>query len=85
MNNGQFASGSSDKTIKIWSSTNGDLITTINAHEGGVRSLSLTDDGKLISGAEDKLVKIWEIGSWNCVNTLGGHDDYVRMVYGLAN
>lgn len=37
---------------------------TITGHEGGVRSLSQTEDGKLISGAEDKLVKIWDIKTW---------------------
>ena len=52
--------------------------------QGGVRSLSYTEDGKLISGAEDKLIKVWD-KNWNCVLTIDGHDDYIRVVKGLSN
>jgi WD40 repeat protein len=46
-----IVSGSSDKSIKMWSPRDGNNIHTISpAHEGGVRSLSISDSGKLISG-----------------------------------
>jgi WD40 repeat protein len=58
-------------------------VTTINGHEGAVRSLSQTKDGLLISGSEDKTIKIWD-KSWNCKLTLEGSDDYIRVVKALS-
>ena len=58
-------------------------MTTLEDHQGGVRSLSITNDGRLISGSEDKSIKIWDTRSWTCVQTIDGHDDFVRIVLGL--
>ena len=40
-----FASGSSDKTIKIWNVATFTLVKTLQGHKDSVRSLSLADDG----------------------------------------
>lgn len=58
---GQFiASGSNDKTIKIWSWETGKLLTTFTGHLGSVNSVAFSPDRLfLVSGSDDKTVKIW--------------------------
>jgi len=60
---GKFiASGSYDRTIKIWNPVNGELLRTLTGHEDIVTSVSISPNGKLIaSGSEDDTIKIWNL------------------------
>ena len=54
-----LASGSDDKTIKIWYTNNGNCFKTLKGHTNDVYSVSYSFDGKyLASGARDKTIKI---------------------------
>jgi len=76
-----LASGSSDKTIKIWEVETGRLLRTLTGHTDDVYSVSYSPDGKyLASGSDDKTVKLWEVATGECVKTLSGHTDIVRSV-----
>ncbi len=65
LENGYLASGSLDKTVKIWDVTNGKLMHTFDQSNGGhtayVYSLAYLENGYLASGSEDASVKIWDI------------------------
>ena len=65
LNNGYLASGSSDKTIKIWDVKNGKAVTTLDKTNGGhtssIWSMGLLDSGYLVSSSVD--VKIWKINN----------------------
>src|SRR5204863_114782 len=55
-----LATGGADKKVKLWNTTTGELVKSIDAHDGPVTSLFFSaDGGKLISGSEDKKIKIW--------------------------
>ena len=57
-----LASGSVDKTVKIWDAKSGECIRTLDGHSGYVSSVSWSPDGKyLASGSGDDTVKIWGI------------------------
>ncbi len=57
-----LASGSLDKTVKLWEVGTGKLLQTLKGHEGSVRSVSYSPDGQtLASGSEDKTVKLWHL------------------------
>ena len=68
---GYLASGSNDKTIKIWDlNHNYKLIKTLEGHSASVWSLALLPDGNLVSGSKDQTTRIWDIKSWNQANIL---------------
>lgn len=55
-----LASGSQDKTIKIWHLGSGKLLHTLTGHSGAVYSVAFSPDGQiLVSGSEDKTIKFW--------------------------
>ncbi|PHH49856.1 Vegetative incompatibility protein HET-E-1 [Ceratocystis fimbriata CBS 114723] len=81
-NDGQrLASGSYDKTVKIWDATSGACLQTLEGHHKSVKSVVFSNDGqRLASGSSDKTVKIWDATSGACLQTLKGHGGYVYSV-----
>ena len=78
--NNKLASGSDDKTIKIWNVHTGECIRTLIGHSHYVLSLHLIFSNYLASGSFDNSIKIWNIESGECLNTLTGH---TKAVYAL--
>ncbi|KAM7209927.1 Vegetative incompatibility protein HET-E-1 [Rhypophila decipiens] len=76
----RLASGSSDKTIKIWD-TSGQCIQTLEGHRGSVRSIAFAPDCRqLASSSDDKTIKIWDTVSRQCSQILEGHQDSITSV-----
>jgi serine/threonine protein kinase len=76
-----LASGSDDKTIKIWNLNNKKEIRTLKGHSNTVYSVAISLDGKIIvSGSSDKTIKIWNLQTGQLINTLYGHKDFVNSV-----
>ncbi|MEI3648503.1 MAG: ribosome assembly protein 4 [Dolichospermum lemmermannii FEM_B0920] len=84
----QLASGSFDKTIKIWDVTTGKVLNTLPSEryankgdEGSVSSVGFSPDGQqLASGSFDKTIKIWDVTTGKVLNTLKGHESWVYSV-----
>ncbi|MEO0224440.1 MAG: WD40 repeat domain-containing protein [candidate division WOR-3 bacterium] len=73
-----LASGSYDKTIKIWDTESWKEIITLKGHP---ESISFSPDSKyLASGSDDKTIKIWEVGTWKLITTLKKHSDAIFSV-----
>jgi len=53
-----LASGSRDKTIKIWRVSSGECVYTLKGHTDRVSSLCVNEKGKLISTSKDKTLKV---------------------------
>ena len=69
-----FASGSADRTIKIWDLPSGTLKLTLTGHISTVRALSVSDRHPyLFSGGEDKKVLCWDLEQNKVVRHFHGH------------
>ncbi|KAK4168585.1 beta transducin-like protein HET-D2Y [Cladorrhinum sp. PSN259] len=75
------ASGSDDKTIKIWDAATGSCTQTLEGHRIYVNSVAFSPDSKWVaSGSDDKTIKIWDAATGSCTQTLEGHRGYVNSV-----
>jgi WD40 repeat protein len=67
----RLASGSYDKTVKVWDTATGACIQTLEGHGESVYSVAFSADSqRLASGSRDKTVKVWDAATGACVQTL---------------
>ncbi|KAK4653541.1 HNWD NOD-like receptor pc6 [Podospora pseudocomata] len=75
------ASGSGDKTIKIWDAATGSCTQTLKGIWDSVTSVAFSPDSKWVaSGSHDKTIKIWDAATGSCTQRLKGHWDSVTSV-----
>ena len=69
-----IASGSNDKTIKLWSLSGQNEIATLEGHQGGVTSIVFSPDGRFIASASnDKTIKLWAVENQQEIATFVGY------------
>lgn len=57
-----LASGSMDKTIRLWSLPDGKLLQTLEGHTGQINDLAFRQDGGLlVSGSGDATIRLWKL------------------------
>ncbi|OCR01182.1 serine/threonine protein kinase [Oscillatoriales cyanobacterium USR001] len=76
-----LASGSWDRTIKLWNVKTGELITTLTGHSDRVNSVAISPDGMILaSGSSDETIKLWNLSGGDLICTLPGHSIGVNSV-----
>jgi hypothetical protein len=76
-----LASGSEDKTVRLWRVADGALLRTLEGHTGSVYSVAFSPDGQtLASGSEDNTVRLWRVADGRLLRTLEGHTNWVSSV-----
>ncbi|KAJ6065290.1 G-protein beta WD- 40 repeats containing protein [Penicillium canescens] len=76
----QIASGSFDKSIKLWDTVTGDPLKTLG-HSRSVNTVAFSPDSKYIaSGSDDKAILLWDTVTSDLWKTLEGHLDSVSTV-----
>ena len=81
-----IATGSKDKTVKLWETSSGNEIRTLAGHSSQVNDIRFTPDGKsLLSADWDHTVKVWDVYSGKIVNDFTGHQHTVSSVACDAN
>jgi len=78
---GAIASGSGDKSVKLWNQRNGALVQKLSGHSDKVLSVSFRPQSMMLaSGSADTTIKIWRVGIGESVRTFFGHSDWVYAI-----
>ena len=76
-----LASGSYDRTIRLWDAKTGEPKQTLRGHRDGVTCVAFSPDGStLASGSWDNYIRLWDADTGQLLRTLEGHTDGVRSV-----
>jgi WD40 repeat protein len=76
-----LASGSNDKTIRLWDVVTAREKVTLKGHTESVWSVLFTPDGKtLASGSIDSTVRLWDVASCKERATLKGHTGWIHKM-----
>jgi glucose repression regulatory protein TUP1 len=83
--NGRFiASGSGDKTVRLWDILDGKLVYTLSI-EDGVTTVAMSPDGRYVAaGSLDKSVRVWDTTTGYLVERLENPDGHKDSVYSVA-
>ena len=80
-----LATGSLDKTAKLWDIANGKQIVTFNGHRRGIWCVQFSPtDQVLATSSGDSTVKLWSLSDGSCLKTLEGHDSSVLKLVFIA-
>jgi WD40 repeat protein/serine/threonine protein kinase len=73
------ASGSKDRTIRLWDVDSGECLRVLTGHAGAVRALCFDATGRrLLSGSKDATLRLWELSSGRCLQLFRGHKEAVN-------
>ena len=73
------ATGSEDRTVKLWDTASGQLITTLTLREGDLYDFKFSPDGKALATlTDDKKPRIWNSATGQLQATLVGHSGKIR-------
>jgi WD40 repeat protein len=76
-----LASGSADRTARLWETATGNSRSVQLWHTGAVYGLAFSPDGtRLATGSFDRKVRIWDVATGACRHTLAEHKGEVRPV-----
>jgi hypothetical protein len=76
-----LASGSADKTIKLWDVERGRLERTLRSDSDVIRSVSFSPDGlTLAAGSVDPIIRLWDVARGQLKLSLSGHSGSVASV-----
>ncbi|XP_076632877.1 transducin beta-like protein 3 isoform X1 [Colletes latitarsis] len=73
-----IATGSQDKTAKLWSADDLQLLGVFNEHRRGVWCVRFSPiDQVLLTTSADCTIRLWSLTELNCLKTLEGHESSV--------
>ncbi|KAI9473051.1 WD40-repeat-containing domain protein [Coemansia mojavensis] len=76
-----FATGSQDKTAKVWDVATGKPLGTLQGHRRGVWNIALSPTDRVIATASsDHTIKLWSLTDFSCLKTFEGHTSSVLCV-----
>ncbi|KAM8961647.1 transducin beta-like protein 3 [Pelodytes ibericus] len=76
-----IASGSQDRTAKLWSAANCSLVGVFRGHKRGIWCVQFSPaDQILATSSADGSLKLWGLQDFSCLKTFEGHDASVLKV-----
>ena len=77
----RLASGSKDKTVRLWDLTNTADGITLEKHTGWTNVLAFSPDGKMLaSGSTDKTVQLWDTATGEPLAILTGNSSSINAL-----
>ncbi|MCG9131688.1 sigma-70 family RNA polymerase sigma factor [Candidatus Poribacteria bacterium] len=77
----RLASGSKDKTVRLWELTNDDEGIILQKHTGWTNVLAFSPNGKMLaSGSVDKTVQLWDTTTGEPLATLTGNTSSINAL-----
>lgn len=77
----QLASGSADRTIKLWNPHTGKCVHTLHGHESWVWAVAFSPNSKMVASASyDHTIRLWDAESSECIQILQGHPSSVLAI-----
>ncbi|CAE7485465.1 unnamed protein product [Symbiodinium sp. CCMP2592] len=80
MSDDVLASGSEDKTVRLWNLHSKEALQVLSGHTNDVQGLARLNDTQLASASKDKTVRLWSLAKPEECRVLQGHTDWVRCV-----
>lgn len=78
-----LASGSFDRTVRLWDFLNTKQLQVLKGHSDSVLAVVFSEDGRRLGSASaDRTVRLWHLGSENAVIILHGHNEAVLTIAG---
>ncbi|KAH0631762.1 hypothetical protein JD844_019528 [Phrynosoma platyrhinos] len=76
-----IATGSQDKTAKLWSCKDCGLLGVFSGHKRGIWCVQFSPvDQVLATSSADGTIKLWDLQDFSCLKTFEGHDASVLKV-----
>lgn len=85
-----IASGSYDKTVKLWDASTGRELSTLKGHAEQINSVSFSPDGKTLASASgagyvgttltDYSIRFWEVSTGRELSILKAHGDKINSI-----
>ncbi|KAL7763984.1 hypothetical protein ACKLNR_005129 [Fusarium oxysporum f. sp. zingiberi] len=76
-----LASGSNDRTVRLWLVDSGQCLWALHGHERPIVSVTFSQDSKLLASvSEDGDAQLWSVDSGKCIKELNIYGDWVTSV-----
>jgi WD40 repeat protein/tRNA A-37 threonylcarbamoyl transferase component Bud32 len=76
-----LASGSDDKTVRVWNVVTGECLMTLTEQHQPIRTVAFSpNDALLAVAADDKAIALWDWRNQRITRTLNGHTQMIRAI-----
>lgn len=76
-----LAAGYEDRTVRVWSLQNGEMLHTLQGHSGKVYALTISSDGQTLASVGDgQTVNLWKLSTGERLGTFAWQNGYINVV-----
>lgn len=76
-----LASGSGDRTLRLWRLPDGKSLKALTGHTDEVWGVTISPDGRLlVSGSDDRTIRLWRLPDGKALKTLKGQTDTLNAL-----
>lgn len=69
-----IATGSQDRTVKLWNASKGTILHTCSGHRRGVWNVTFSSVDRIVaSSSADSTIRVWNVSSGACLRSFEGH------------